>query len=35
LSYLGQLEIGRHDPQLGTLTKLGQALKITVVELLD
>jgi len=35
LSYIGRLEIGRHDPQLSTLTKADQALKITVLELLE
>jgi transcriptional regulator with XRE-family HTH domain len=34
LSYIGRLEIGRHDPQLSTLLKLAKALKITVAELL-
>lgn len=33
LSYIGRLEIGRHDPQLSTLRKLAKALKITVAEL--
>lgn len=35
LSYISRPEIGRHDSQLSTLTKLDQALKITVVELLE
>ncbi len=34
LSYIGRLEIGRHDPQLSTLVKLAKALKVTVAELL-
>jgi transcriptional regulator with XRE-family HTH domain len=33
LSYVGRLEIGRHDPQLSTLRKLAKALKVTVAEL--
>jgi len=35
LSYIGRLEIGRYDPQLSALTKPDQALKITVLELLE
>ena len=33
LSYIGRLEIGRHDPQLSTLRKLAKALNVTVAEL--
>jgi transcriptional regulator with XRE-family HTH domain len=33
LSYIGRLEIGRHDPQLSTLMKLAKALKVSVAEL--
>jgi transcriptional regulator with XRE-family HTH domain len=33
LSYIGRLETGRHDPQLSTLTKLANALKVRVGEL--
>jgi XRE family transcriptional regulator, fatty acid utilization regulator len=33
LSYIGRLEIGRHDPQLSTLRKLAKALKVTLGEL--
>lgn len=33
LSYIGRLEIGRHDPQLSTLRKLAKALKVTISEL--
>ncbi len=35
LSYVGRLEIGRHDPQLSTLRKLAKALKVTVAELIQ
>jgi transcriptional regulator with XRE-family HTH domain len=35
LSYIGRLEIGRHDPQLSTLRKLAKALKVTVGELVQ
>lgn len=35
LSYVGRLEIGRHDPQLSTLRKLAKALKVTVAELVE
>lgn len=35
LSYIGRLEIGRHDPQLSTLTKLAKAFKTTVGDLVD
>ena len=31
--YIARLEIGRHDPSLRTLIKLGKALKVTVGEL--
>jgi len=34
LSYIGRLEIGRHDPQLSTLIKLAKALKVPVAALL-
>lgn len=34
LSYIGRLEIGRHDPQLSTLMKLAKALKVKLPELL-
>lgn len=34
LSYIGRLEIGRHDPQLSTLRKLAKALKVPMAELL-
>ena len=33
LSYVGRLEIGKHDPQLSSLRKLAKALKVTVGEL--
>jgi transcriptional regulator with XRE-family HTH domain len=33
LSYIGRLEIGRHDPQLSTLRKLALALRVPVTEL--
>ena len=33
LSYIGRLEIGRHDPQLSTLQKLAKALRVTMAEL--
>ena len=33
LSYIGRLETGRHDPQLSTLNKLANALKVRVGEL--
>jgi transcriptional regulator with XRE-family HTH domain len=32
-SYIGRLEIGRHDPQLSTLYKLAKALRISIAEL--
>jgi len=35
LSYIGRLEIGRHDPQLSTLLKLAKAMKITIGELVE
>lgn len=35
LSYIGRLEIGRHDPQLSSLRKLAKALKVTVGELVQ
>jgi len=34
LGYLARLEIGRHDPKLGTLQKLAKALGVEVAELL-
>ena len=33
LSYIGRLEIGRHDPQLSTLQKLAKALGVSLPEL--
>lgn len=33
LSYIGRLEIGRHDPQLSTLYKLAKALRVSIAEL--
>lgn len=33
LSYIGRLEIGRHDPQLSTLKKLAKALRVSITEL--
>jgi transcriptional regulator with XRE-family HTH domain len=33
--YLARLEIGMHDPSLGTLLKLAKALEVTVAELLS
>jgi transcriptional regulator with XRE-family HTH domain len=35
VSYVGRLEIGKHDPQLSSLRKLAKALKITVGELVQ
>ena len=35
LSYIGRLEIGRHDPQLSTLKKLAKALKVPIAELVQ
>jgi transcriptional regulator with XRE-family HTH domain len=35
LSYIGRLEIGRHDPQLSTLRKLAKALKVSVAKLVS
>lgn len=35
LSYIGRLEIGKHDPQLSSLRKLAKALKVTVGELVQ
>lgn len=35
LSYIGRLEIGRHDPQLSTLRKLAKALKVSVADLVQ
>lgn len=33
LSYIGRLEIGRHDPQLSTLRRLAIALNVSVGDL--
>jgi transcriptional regulator with XRE-family HTH domain len=33
LGYIGRLEIGRHDPQLSTLYKLANALRVSIAEL--
>ena len=33
LSYIGRLEIGRHDPQLSTLYKLAKALRVSMATL--
>jgi len=33
LSYIGRLEIGRHDPQLSTVKKLAKVLKVTLAGL--
>mgnify|MGYP002066912900 CR=1 FL=1 len=33
LSYIGRIEIGRHDPRLSTLRKLAKALKVTVADI--
>ena len=33
--YLARWEIGQQDPTLGTMTKLAQALKVRVAELLE
>jgi len=35
LSYIGRLEIGRHDPQLSTLYRIAKALNISVGDLVD
>ena len=35
LSYIGRLEIGRHDPQLSTLHRLAKALNVSVGQLVD
>jgi transcriptional regulator with XRE-family HTH domain len=35
LSYIGRLEIGRHDPQLSTLNKLAKALHVSIAELVS
>lgn len=35
LSYIGRLEIGRHDPHLSTLLKLAKAMKVTIGELVE
>lgn len=35
LSYIGRLEIGRHDPQLSTLYRLAKALNVSVGQLVD
>lgn len=35
LSYVGRLEIGRHDPQLSSLYKLAKALNVSVGQLVD
>lgn len=32
--YLARLEIGRHDPTVGTLEKLARALRVKVTDLL-
>lgn len=35
LSYIGRLEIGRHDPQLSTLYKLAKALGVSISDLVQ
>jgi transcriptional regulator with XRE-family HTH domain len=35
LGYIARLEIGRHDPSLSTLVKLGNAFKVTAGEWLE
>jgi transcriptional regulator with XRE-family HTH domain len=35
LGYIARLEIGMHDPRLGTLRKLAKALGVKVTELLE
>ncbi len=35
LPYIGRLETGRHDPKVGTLLKIAQALGVSVVDLLE
>ena len=35
LSYIGRLEIGRHDPQLSTLQKIAKALGVSLAELVQ
>jgi len=35
LSYIGRLEIGRHDPQLSTLEKLAKALHVSIAKLVE
>lgn len=35
LSYIGRLEIGRHDPQLSTLHKLAKALRVSIADLVQ
>jgi len=35
LSYIGRLEIGRHDPQLSTLYKLAKGLRISIADLVQ
>ena len=35
LSYIGRLEIGRHDPQLSTLQKIAKALGVSLAGLVQ
>jgi transcriptional regulator with XRE-family HTH domain len=35
LGYVARLEIGRHDPKVGTLRKIARALGVPVTELLS
>lgn len=35
LSYIGRLEIGRHDPQLSSLRKIAKALRVSLGDLLE